>query len=273
MVAFRLACCLCLAFATSFHISNALGEDADKTIIAVYDHYPPSTIIPSDDEPRRGFANDMLRDIFEKAEYTVVFKEQPLARALETMASGGAHVYPEIIKPLAPSLLYPESPTFNHDYVIWVKNDGPWVYNGADSLRGRRVGNVVGYEFGHLDKDYDAFILDEETDLFETGGTDAISRLFQMLDLGRIDMYCESYLVGQYEIAKLGLSGKVRPAGVLPVPIIVYPGFSPTDPRSEELLAVWDAGRRELQAIGRDKLYLEAYGIDEAAFSLPSQTD
>ena len=71
---------LCLAVIIASPTSHAVADDTSKVIPVVYDHWPPSTIDPLDDEPRRGFANELLRNIFTAAGDTVIFKVQPLNR-------------------------------------------------------------------------------------------------------------------------------------------------------------------------------------------------
>ena len=257
----------------TFPDPNVIAGDSDNVIVIVYDHWPPSAIAPSDEEPRRGFVNDMLRDIFTAAGYTVIFKSQPVKRGLESVRIGTAHIFAEATPAMLPTLLFPEVPTFAYDGVIWVRMDDPWRYDGAASLRGRRVGNVLGYAADDVDDVYQAFLTNKDTNLVQVSSIDAVPLLFQMLSRGRIDIFAESFLVGQYFGNRLGLSDKIRPAGVLAKPEKLFPAFSPVDPRARELIEIWNKGRSEMQMTGEDKKYLMNYGIMEDTFPIRRKTD
>jgi polar amino acid transport system substrate-binding protein len=257
---------MCMVVSLAFRTPLVMAEDASKIITVVYDNWPPSTIEPTKDDPRRGFANDLIKGIFTKAGYDVRFKAVPLNRGHDMVRSGKAQLYSETSEIHAPDLKFPEMPTYAYDYVFWVLSDDNWTYDGLESLKGRRAGSVIGYEFEALDKDFNAYMKDSNSKLFETGGTDAVERLFQMLALGRIEMFCESFLVGQNMLAKLGLTDKIKAAGVLKKPFVGYPGFSPVDPRTPELLRIWDKSRKELQDSGDDLQFLKSYGIKQKTF-------
>ena len=182
-------------------------------------------------------------------------------------------MFAEATPAMLPTLLFSEVPTFAYDAVIWVRSDDPWHYEGAESLRGRRVGNVSGYAADGVDDVYQAFLDSKSTDVFEASGIDAVPRLFQMLSLGRVDMFAENFLVGQYLGDKLGLSDKIRPAGMMANSEKLYPAFSPVDPRARELIEIWNKGRSEMQLTGEDIKYLANYGIEESSFPVRGSTD
>jgi polar amino acid transport system substrate-binding protein len=240
-----------------------LAGTPEKKINLCYDAWPPSTIFPSSADPRRGFTIEMMQEIFSKRGYKVIFQELPYARAMQMTKLGHCNLLAEVPEGQEKDVVFPQETTFSYKQAFFVRKGSPWRYNGVSSLKGLRIGNIVGYDYSSIDSDYHRFLTDPKNaaQITMASGTDGILQLMQMIAMGRIDTFNEAYLIGSYVMTQNKLSDQISIGGVIKKPLLEKPAFAPNDPETPKLMKIWDEERYKLRQSKRDLLFLEKYGL------------
>ncbi len=235
-----------------------------KELILCYDEWPPSTIFPSEKNFNRGFTIDLMQSVFAKHGYDVVFREVPYARGIEMTATGQCHLLAEVPDGVQEkNILFPEESTFAYKQAFFIRRGSNWKYKGVNSLKGLRVGNIVGYDYSQLDPDFQRFLKDpkKSNQITVVGGTDGIQQLMRLIAIGRLDTFNEAFLIGSYVIQQNGLQDQLTVGGYFSKPLVEKPVFSPKNPESAKLMKIWDEDRKNLRLSGRDLKFLEKYGL------------
>lgn len=244
---------------------------AAETLKVCYDQWPPMTMFPTAEDPRRGVVIDMVTDIYQQAGYRVELIEVPYARGMKMVANGQCDMLPE--KEYSPlverGFVYANVPTFRYPTAFVVRRGDSWRFDGVDSLRGRRVATGIGWNYSSINADYQAYLDDPKNKTaieLMTGDDDVVPRILKMIAGGRVDTYADNALVLEYIRAEMGLEKEldiVTPD--LGGRLAEMPIFSTHIPQAErnKLIAIWDQGR---QAISGDAqgAYLARYGVSQA---------
>ncbi len=252
-----------LAFSLFLFAPAAFPESAPKLLRLCYDEWPPSTIFPTEQNPQRGFTIDMLTHIFSSNGYQVKYMEVPYARGIELVRQGDCDLLAEVPDGAAKGVLYPEMNTFTYKQVFFVKKGSVWSYNGVASLKGLRVGNIAGYDYTSIDPEFQSYLQDPENkkNITVLAGETALPQMMKMISAGRIDTFNEALLIGTYVIQRQGLTDTLTVAGASPKSLSEKPVFSPVHPNAKTLMKIWDEGRKKLRLNGKDKTFLEKYGL------------
>ncbi|MCI2284006.1 transporter substrate-binding domain-containing protein [Colwellia sp. MSW7] len=141
-----------LLFLASFLIGNIILNISHAAILKVcYDQWPPMTIFPSEGSSARGFVIDILHEIYTSKGYEIEYYEVPLARGLDMVANGSCDMLPEYLfsKNAEKGFEYAAQATFSYTAAFIVRHDDPWIYNGVESLKGKRIatGPNLGLQF------------------------------------------------------------------------------------------------------------------------------
>ncbi|MCX7096780.1 MAG: transporter substrate-binding domain-containing protein [Methylococcales bacterium] len=244
-------------------INTALADP--PRLVVCYDSYPPSAMIPTPTDPKRGFVIDMLAEIFTAQGYQLEFVTTPYARSLKAVEEGDCHLTPLVNPSIANVVLFPIQPSFSYKQAFFVKRDNPWRYHDANSLKQlSAVATVVGYEY-KMEPAYDQYLQDpaNKTKINVVTGEHAIEQIFRMILAGRIDTFNETFLTGSYLAKEKGFSEQLAIGGIFNQPLVLKPAFSPKLQNVQKLMAIWDAGRLKIQRTGKEKEYLARYGIME----------
>lgn len=240
----KLSCVLVLVF-MSFPVRA-------EVLNICYDQWPPMTIFPTVEEPRRGVVIDMLSDIYKAAGYDLRFLEVPYARGMQMVEAGQCDLLPE--KEFSPhdaeGFVYAQKETFKYPTAFVVRHDDPWRYQGVESVRGKRVGTGPGWNYSSMSEGYQNYLDDpanEEMVEVVAGNADVVERILNMIIAGRLDLYADNIFVLQYVVNLAGLNEKldiVTPGlGKL---LVEKPIFSLklAPQKRQQLMEIWDKGRQ-----------------------------
>lgn len=234
-----------------------------------YDQWPPMTIFPTAEEPRRGVVIDILSDIYKAAGYDLRFLEVPYARGMQMVESGQCDLLPE--KEYSPNdakgFVYAHQETFKYPTAFVVRHGDPWRYQGVESVRGKRVGTGPGWNYSSMSEGYQNYMDDpanKEMVEVVAGNADVVERILNMIIAGRLDLYADNIFVLQYVVNLAGLSEKldiVTPGlGKL---LVEKPIFSLklASQKRQQLIEIWDKGRQALSE-AEEVTYIKQYGLN-----------
>lgn len=89
----------------------------------------------------------------------------------------------------APSLAFTRTPISHYQDCLYAKPDSEWEYHGVESFANRRLGVVYGYGYT---KEINAYIASaNEKHVIALRGVNSTARLWNMLLLGRFDVFLE----------------------------------------------------------------------------------
>ena len=233
-----------------------------------YDQWPPMTIFPTAEEPRRGVVIEMFSDIYQAAGYDLRFLEVPYARGMQMVESGQCDLLPE--KEYSPNdakgFVYAQKETFKYPTAFVVRHGDPWRYQGIESVRGKRVGTGPGWNYSSVNEGYQNYLDDpanQEMVEVIAGNADVVERILNMIIAGRLDLYADNLFVLQYVINLAGLGEKldiVTPGlGKLLVEKPIFSLKLATQKR-QKLMEIWDKGRQALNE-AEEITYIKRYGL------------
>lgn len=239
---------------------------ADKPrLVVCYDNYPPSAMVPTPTDPRRGFVIDMIADIYTAKGYQLEFATTPYARSIKAVEKGDCHITPLVNPSVNNAVLFPKQPSFSYKQAFFVKKGNPWRYDGANSLtKLTAVATVVGYEY-KMEPAYDQYLQapGNKSKINVVTGVQAVEQIFRMILANRIETFNEAYLTGSYLAQEKGFSPQLEVAGIFDQPLVLKPAFSPQVDGVQQLIDYWDAGRWQIRQTGKEKDYLAKYGIKD----------
>ncbi|MEQ8287089.1 transporter substrate-binding domain-containing protein [Thalassospira sp.] len=238
------------------------------TLKVCYDQWAPMTIFPSDGAPKRGVVIDMVDQIYSSHGYELEYYEVPLARGLSMVADGLCDMLPEYVfsATAEKGFVYADEKTFAYITAFVVRRDDPWLYNGIQSLQGRRIATGPGWDYSSASLAYQSYIDDpRNSDFIEviSGYDDVVDRIFTMIKENRVDQYADNELVLQYVLNQLNLNDDlkiIRPG--LETKLVERPIFSTKmpDAKRQDLIKIWDEGRVALSGAA-EKALLDKYGV------------
>ena len=268
---------LVLIISTLFPVNVLSAEKKPSHITICYDHWAPSTIFPSENNKKRGFVIEMMTDIYTKAGYYITFHEYPYSRCLSEVSKGTCDIIAEAnpdTKEAAPgipiNLLFPKTATFKYRYAFFIHKDKTWKYNGIDSLRNMRIGNIPGYDYSPISTVFENYLIKNKSNsalVYYAYGNNGAAQIFDLIAKKRVDLFSESFLIGANIINHKSLKDKIKIAGFFKTPLILKPGFSSKNRDVNKLMDIWDKGRTEIEAQNKINSYLKKYG-----FSLDKNT-
>jgi len=246
-----------------------LPVKAEKPVLKVcYDQWPPMTIFPTAQEPRRGVVIDMLAHIYTKAGYDLQYFPVPLARGMAMVEAGLCDVLPEVefSADTKHNFVYAEQASFTYPTAFVIRRNDPWRYAGVKSIIGKRIATGPGWNYRSMSQPYQNHIENPNNSSsikIIAGDDDVVERIFKMIAANRVDIYADNLFVLNYLLNSTNLHNQLQ---------IVTPGlensltekpvFSLQIPQAkrQKLMNIWDQGRKNIKAQQEDK-YLNSYGI------------
>lgn len=190
----------------------------------------------------QGYSWDVLRESYHAMGYTIELHILPWARAFNTVRGGSVDIlFPTGFNQERSAFFhYSEEPINHVEFLIYVNQGSQWDWQGLASLRGRVIGVLRGWNYG-----------DEwaRMDAIETYEINNIMQGFRMLHQGRIDGLAGYEQNFDFALAQYGAAMRFDK---LPVfgGTFEYAVGSQSNPRAEELLRVFDSGKRRIEKNG-----------------------
>lgn len=253
-------------------VANTLSVSHAEVLKVCYDQWPPMTLYPTKQDPRRGFVIEMLSDIYQDAGYELDFYVVPLARGTDMVSSGICDLLPE--KSFSPNgdagYVYANEESFQYPMAFVIRRDDNLKYEGIESIKDRRVATGPGWDYSSMSQAYQSYLDDpRNSSNVETvaGENEVVNRILHMIASHRIDLYADNVFVLKHILNETGLSEKLKIVLAGPNYMLVEkPIFSTKIPlnKRQTLIDIWDKGRREITA-DKEQVYLKRYGVDFTA--------
>ncbi|MEH6347422.1 MAG: ABC transporter substrate-binding protein [Bermanella sp.] len=225
----------------------------------------------------KGFVQDILISIFENNDVEVRFRVFPWARALSTfndisdsdlIAVVGMKIH-AYHKELA---FFPNTEIAQYTHAFYALNSfalgGNWKYNGVETLKGIRVGAVLGWAY--CDTALTKYIQKNNNRWVSAiSGGSVSQRNYQRLLLGRTDIWVANQYNANYLLLKKNRnadSNAARIVRVAKVPVTsivdVYPVFYNNE-KGKEYAQEFDDGMANLRESGLLDAILKTYNLKD----------
>jgi len=195
-----------------------------------------------------GFANELMRLIYEPHGYKVVHVTKPWLRDVALVREGAVkgrryHAVMALTPVDQPGLLFPARPFIQSKYCFFTLEGEGWEYKGVDSLP-VRLGLVGGHDW---DEDVTEYVRRSNLmfPAINNYGGNVPKRLIAQLIAGRVTAVIEGQGVMQYAAVTMGV--KLRAAGCRPsLGGGLYVGFSAKLEESKRLIELYNEGYPEV---------------------------
>lgn len=254
-----------LLFALVF-LATVLGTGgapgAASTITLRADPWCPYNCRPEDERP--GYLIELARAVFEPLGHEVEYRTLGWKRAIEAVRKGDAHGLVGAAVDDAPDLIFPEVAAAVAVPVIAVRRGEGFPFAGPESLEGRVLGAILGYEFGGPVGDYLAAHGRDPRRVQWVSGVDGALQNLRKLLAGRIDGVYDDRWVIEHYARRLGERERIEYVA-LGVRQELGIGFSPAREESRALARAFAEGVRRLRTSGELARLLARYGLEELA--------
>lgn len=251
-----------LAYAQS-DFNKYLKEDSErKTLVIAGDYWCPYNCLPDSESP--GYLVELIQKALYIYSIDVEYRIMSWNDAIKLAEKGEVDAIVGIGDIKGKNLLTTNLPIEYSMTDAFTRNDTEWIYDGIDSLRGKKVGVVMGGIIDEVIKHYiginypinpSAFSVQEEKNA-------VIESIADLIDSDS-DVYVEDYRVVQHYIKENGLDPYIKNAGhVGKIKTPVYIAFSKALPDAAEYIQYLAEGIASLKATGEyDALRLK-YNMD-----------
>ncbi|MBF0573714.1 MAG: transporter substrate-binding domain-containing protein [Desulfamplus sp.] len=245
-------CMIMLSATLSATIFNTTCLAEEKIVQAAADPYPPF-VDPED--PKEGLSLVIIRAAYKNQGYTVKMEYVPWARAEALTIQGKYDILPDVWMndENKKSMMFSEPYAVNT--VKFIKRvDDPFEYNGLESLKGKKIGTVRGYNYSDAFQASKDFIREDVADVMTN---------IKKLVAKRIDLTLEDDIVARVIISKADLPMlqqiKFTENSITSNNLYVSSGIA--NPRHKELIEAFNKGLAEIKANGEFAKIFESYGI------------
>ena len=235
--------------AQEFPVATA-EEGTPKLSMVTGNDYTPFT---DKDLPQGGMFTELVRTAMTRAGYDPETEFLPWDYAMRATRKGTFKAsFPWYDTPDRRAALWYSRPVYEVLIVVYYKSGAPLVFEGIDDLDGLNLCRPSGY----FDDDIRAKV--EAGQIVRTT-PDTPADCFRMLVEGDVDVVSLSAMVGNGELAKVGLGDRVEvadtPLAIRPLHI-VYPKF---DPRSRGTMGKVDLALKAMDEDGTTAAIIEKH--------------
>lgn len=235
------------------------GAPAAETLTVVSDQWCPYSCVPGSD--MEGSTVELLRAIFEPRGISVVYRVATYSESLEeTLAGKNDAVLNGGLKEFE-GWVVPQEESGLARFAAFVRKESAWTYTGPESLVGKKLGVVEGYQYDQGGK-LDTWIDENPGSVESVSGDNALDLLLQKLLAGEVDVVVDDVQVFKMASGRRNTRDKFREAGVVNE-LPVYVGFSPARAESGKYADWFTQGIRDLRADGRLGILLGKYDMTD----------
>lgn len=240
----------------------ALNSYAEKEKISIVgDYWCPYNCIPNTDRP--GFLVELIQKSLGLYDIEVSYQMVPWSLALNLMDSGDASAIIGVSSTEGRALIATKMPLEYSQNIAYTRSGVTWVYDGINSLEGRKVGIIMDYVLDDVINNFIGMNYAQNPGSFsvqqgETAVIDAIAKLVS----GEIDVYIEDQRVVEDYVAQNSLSSYIRDAGKVSArKLPIYIAFAKNQPKAEEYLKKFEQGLISLRATKEIEALKKKYNI------------
>ncbi|WP_108652002.1 substrate-binding periplasmic protein [Dongshaea marina] len=228
------------------------------TITVVADRWEPYNGEPKSSRP--GYAIEIVEKIFQSAGHEISYSLLPWKRAIQLTRQGRYNAIIGSYKEDAPDFIFPEEEIGISDNAFFVRKGEPWRYQGLESLKGKTIGLIMGYNYG---QELDPFLQRHTQYIQYAYGADPLEININKLLYKRFDLLLENSIVLTHKASRMGVSNDIEYAGRTEHIHKIYLAFSPRDNQSTNYAALVTRGIRELRQSGVLQQILDRYGLKD----------
>lgn len=237
--------------------------EASKKLVVAGDYWCPYNCEPGTDSP--GFLIEIMSEALNIYDIKIEYKVMPWYEALAKVKSGEIDGIVGISNTKGLNLITTKLPFEYSDLGIFIRKDTDWVYDGFESLRGKKMGVIMDYK---LDEDMNNFIgmnYIKNPNMFvvEDGAT-AVIECIKNLIHGNIDLYVEDINVVEDYLERNSLDHYVKNVGrISKERLPLYVAFNKNVPEIKEYIKFIEEGIASLKSTGEYDHLREKYKIDK----------
>lgn len=219
------------------------------------DPWPPFNAEADGAHP--GYMVELARQLSAPLGVEVSYVPRPWSRAISEVKAGRSSCLIAATPVEAPQFSFPRHSWFDSVYVAYVVAGDPWRYRDPDSLSGRVVGLVAGYDYGAVLASYQRSAAADSIHL--EYGEQPLATNIRLLLQGSLDVVVENEQVMAQRLAQMALTGKVVAAGQIGRATPLFIACTPGDERLSNWLQAMDEGYQQALADGRVASLRQAY--------------
>lgn len=237
-------------------------EKGRKTLVLVGDHWCPYNCAAGD--PHEGFLVELARRAFYIYGIDVIYKSMPWTESLNQVAAGTVDGIIGINSPTSQLYITTQLPLEYSASAAYSKADTKWIYDGPNSLKGKKLGIVVDYETDESINQYIGSNYARYPNLFNIeDGENAVNKSIKNLVDGRIDVYIEDEKVMEYYTRNMGVTMHIKNAGkISKEKLPIYIGFSAKISNIKKYVDYLEEGVASLKATGEYDELRRKYNMD-----------
>jgi polar amino acid transport system substrate-binding protein len=229
------------------------------TIVLESDIWCPYTCAVAGDRP--GYMVEIARAVFEPLGHTVEYRVIPWPRAVENVRNGSADgAIGATLDDVKDTLLLPAEPLGRSKNVFVTAKGSPWTYSGPDSLSGRKLGTIRGYNYGDA---LESWIKAHHDRVEEAAGDAPLDANLKKVASNRVDATIDDAAVMAFTIARLGLGNQLREAGSDATVSDLYIAFTKAKPEGAVYARQLSEGIAALRSQGKLAAILGRYGLKD----------
>ncbi len=231
-----------------------------EKIILAADKWCPYNCEPGSSMP--GYMVEMASTIFAKYNIEIEYVLKPWDKAIEAVRQGEVHGIIGASFDETSDLVYPTVPQAYGIIAAFTLENSSWKYENASSIKGLRIGLILGYKYPDDIANYIFITLPKAPELFVfEGGADAVPEHVNNLINKKTDVYLENqYVMAKYINAES--SPKIRNAGQVGTELDrLYIAFSPKLKKSYTYAKMLSEGMEDLRNSGKLAELYKKYGL------------
>ena len=235
-------CFILICFNANYSIA-----DREKMVLGA-DYWCPYNCNPSDLEP--GFLVELATKVFSIYGIEVEYVQMPWYEALEKAEKGDIDGVIDISEGFNEDLATTLTPQGKSFVSVFTRPDSEWVYDGIDSLKGKKASIILDYNLTDSLKQYISANYSKNPSLFvlEDGKNAVVDSINHLIE-GNVDLYIEDEVVVDYYLSRHNLLAAVKNAGrVDKTPVPLFIAFSKKIDNSEKYIKMLEDGISSITA-------------------------
>lgn len=208
-----------------------------------------------------GYIIEILNYAFVKQGYQLTYLFVPWERGLVELHKNTMDGIIISSKDDAPELVFPQQEQGSSIGCFVTIKTSTWQYEDKQSIETTLLGVVQGYNYGEPLGSYVLQAHSTKNNITFIAGIQALSRLLNMVNKGRIDATIDDRNVLLYTIKKEKLQQSLKISGCIPTNILLYVAFSPINPNADKYANILSNAMIELRVSGKLNEILAKYNI------------
>lgn len=251
-------------FLVVLFVSSAFGAipKERKTLVLAGDYWCPYNCNPDSDLP--GYMVELIRRALYIYRIDIEYRLMSWGKAIEEVEAGRIDGIIWVSDVKGRKMLSTKLPLKYSTTSAFTRADTKWVYDGLNSLRGKKLGIIVDYLTDEAISNYVGIHYPINPGIFvvEDGENAVIESIANLID-GDSDVYIEDQRVVEQYITENGLEPYIKNAGrVGKAKMPVYIAFSSKLPLVEKYIKYLEEGLASLKATGEYDDLRAKYNMD-----------